>query len=268
VKCIEHRRGDQRVVRHIRKWRKAGVLEEGHWRQQAEGTPQGGRARPLLANLYLHDVFDLWAAPWRRRHARGDVMIVRYCDDCIVGFQHKDAAEPFLSDLQERFPRGSRALPPEKTRLMECGRWASERRQRRGQGQPETFAFLGLTHRCRPTKRGQVRVRRCPIAKRRRKTLQEVKQTLRERMHGPIEKRGAWLTRVVVGHYRYSGVPRNLGQRRVFRECILRYWSRILRRRRQRHRVLGQRMYHLATQGLPEPHILHPYPEDDRFTWR
>jgi RNA-directed DNA polymerase len=227
VKFIEHRLGAQRVVRHIRQWLKAGVLEEGHGRQQAEGTPQGGSARPLLAHLDLPDVLDLWAAQWRRRHARGDGIIVRYWDDFLVGFQHKDDAEPLLSDLRERCHRFSLALHPEKTRLMELGRWASERRQRRGQGKPETFDCLGLTHLWSTTKRGQLTVRRWTIAKRLRTKLQEVKQTLRERMHWPIKKLGAWLTSVVVGHYRYSGVPRNLGRLRVFRECRLRYWCRI-----------------------------------------
>jgi group II intron reverse transcriptase/maturase len=203
VKFVEHRIGDQRVVRHIRKWRKAGVLEDGHWRQQEAGTPQGGSARPLLAHLSLHYVFDLWAAQWRRRHARGEVILVRYCDDFSVGFQHKDDAEQFLSDLRERCHRFHLELHPEKTRLIACGRWASARRQRRGQGKPETFDFLGVTHMCGTTKRGKGMVRRCPIAKRLRKKLQEVQQTLRERMHWPIEKRGAWLTRGVGGHDRY-----------------------------------------------------------------
>jgi RNA-directed DNA polymerase len=152
VQCVAPRLGDQRVVRHIRQWLQAGVLAEGPWRQQAEGTPQGGRARPLLANLSLHDVFALWAAPWRRRHARGDVISVRYGDDCMVGVPHQDAAEQLLSDLRERCHRFYLERPPEKTRLMECGPWASERRQRRGQGKPETCAFLGLTHRCSTTK--------------------------------------------------------------------------------------------------------------------
>jgi RNA-directed DNA polymerase len=260
VKFVEHRIGDQRVVRHIRKWLKAGVLEDGQWRQQEEGTPQGGSASPLLANLYLHYVFDLWAAQWRRRHARGDVIIVRYCDDFSVGFQHRDDAEQFLSALRERFHRFHLELHPEKTRLIEFGRYARERRQRRGQGKPETFDFLGLTHMCGTTKRGKFTVRRCTIAKRLRKKLQEVKQTLRERMHWPIEKLGAWLKSVVIGHYRYYGVPRNMGRLWVFRERILRYWCCTLRRRSQRQRMTWQRMYRLATQWLPEPHSMHPYP--------
>jgi RNA-directed DNA polymerase len=259
-KCVEHRIGDQRVVRHIRKWLKAGVLEDGQWRQQVEGTPQGGSARPLLAYLSLHDVFALWAAQWRRRYARGDVIIVRYWDDVIVGFQHKDDAEQFRSDLRERFHRFHLALHPDKTRLIECGRRASERRQRRGQGKPETCDFLGLTHLGSKTRTGKCTVRRKTVAKRLRKKLQEVKQTLRERMHWPIRQLGAWLKSVLTGHYRYDGVPRNMGMLRVFRERILRYWCRTLRRRSQRHRISWQRIYALATPWLPPPHILHPSP--------
>jgi RNA-directed DNA polymerase len=260
VKFVEHRIGDQRVVRHMRKWLKAGVLEDGHWRQQEEGTPQGGSASPLLANLYLHYVFDLWAVQWRRKHARGDVIIVRYCDEFIVGFQHKDDAEQFLSDLRARFHRFHLELHPDKTRLSEFGRWAQERRQRRGQGTPETFDFLGVTHICSKTRTGKFTVRRKTVAKRLRKKVQEIKQTLRERMHWPIRQLGAWLKSVLTGHYRYYGVPRNLGMLRVFRERILRYWCRTLRRRSQRHRISWQRIYALATRWLPQPHILHPYP--------
>jgi hypothetical protein len=227
------------------------LLHAAECRQRLHERFVGSVASPLLANLYLHYVFARWAAQWRRRHARGDVIIVRYCDDFIVGFQHKDDAEQFLSDLRERLHRFYLELHPDKTRLIEFGRWASERRQRRGQGKPETFDFLGFTHMCSTTKRGKFTVRRCPIAKRLRKKLQEVKQTLRERMHWPIEKLGAWLKSVVIGHYRYYRVPRNMGRLWVFRACILHYWCRILRRRSQRHRMTWQRMYQLATQWLP-----------------
>ena len=260
VKCIEHRIGDQRVVRHIRKWLKAGVLEDGHWRQQEEGTPQGGSASPRLASLDLHDVCDLWAAQWRRRHARGEVIIVRYGDDFIVGFEHKDTAEQFRRDLWERFHRFHLERHPDKTRLLACGRWARDRRQRRGQGKPETFDLLGLTHIGSQTRTGKFTVRRKTIAKRLRQKLQEITQTLRERMHWPIRQLGAWLKSVLTGHYRDYGVPRNLGMLRVFRERILRYWCHTLRRRSQRHRMTWQRIYVLATQWLPQPHILHPYP--------
>jgi group II intron reverse transcriptase/maturase len=260
VKFVEHRIGDQRVIRHIRKWLKAGVLEDGQWRQPEAGAPPGGSASPLLANLYLHYVFDLWAAQWRRRYARGDVIIVRYCDDFIVGFQYKDDAEQFLSDLRARFHRFHLELHPDKTRLIEFGRWASERRQRRGQGKPETFDFLGLTHICSQTRTGKFTVRRKTVAKRLRKKLQEIKQLLRARMHWPIRQLGAWLKSVLTGHYRYYGVPRNMSRLRVFRERILRYGCQTLRRRSQRHRITWQRIYALATHWLPPPHILHPYP--------
>ena len=203
MKCVEPRIGDQRVVRHIRKWLKAGVLEDGHWRQQDEGTPQGGSVSPLLAHRSLHYVCDLWAAQGRRRDARGDVIIVRYGDDCIVGFQHKDDATQCLSDLRERCHRLHLALHPAKTRLMECGRWAHARRQRRGQGKPETFDVLGLTHIGSQTRTGKFTVRRKTVAKRLRKKVQEIKQTLRERRHGPIRQRGAGLKRVRTGQYRY-----------------------------------------------------------------
>jgi RNA-directed DNA polymerase len=199
-KFSEHRIGDQRVVRHIRKWLKAGGLEDGHWRPQEEGTPPGGSASPLLATLSLHDVFDLWAAQWRRRHARGDVIIVRYCDDFIVGFQHKDNAEQFWSDLRERVHRFHLELPPDKTRLLEVGRWASDRRQRRGQGKPETFDFLGFTHICSQTRTGTFTVRRKTVAKRLRTKLQEIKQTRRERRHWPVRQLGAWRKSVLMGH--------------------------------------------------------------------
>jgi len=260
VKFVEHRIGDQRVIRHLHKWLKAGVLEAGQWREQEEGTPQGGSASPWLANLYLHDVLDLWAAQWRRRHARGDVIIVRYCDDFIVGFQHKDEAEQCLRDLRERFRTFNLELPPDKTRLIEFGRFAAERRQRRGQGKPETFDFLGFTHMCGQTKRGVFTVRRKTIATRLRSKLREIKLTLRLRMHWPVQELGAWLRSVVTGHYQYYGVPRNLSMLRVFRDRIIHDWCHTLRRRSQRHRVTWQRMYQFAKQWLPEPQILHPYP--------
>jgi RNA-directed DNA polymerase len=166
VKFIEHRIGDRRVVRHIRKWLNAGIFEDGQWRGQEEGTPQGGSVSPLLANIYLHYVFDLWAEQWRGRHARGDVIIVRYCDDFIVGFQHQDEAERFWVELRERFHRFNLELHPEKTRLIEFGRFAVERRKRRGEGKPETFDFLGFTHMCGKTRKGKFTVRRKTVANR------------------------------------------------------------------------------------------------------
>jgi RNA-directed DNA polymerase len=260
VKCLESRMGEQRVVRHSRTWLKAGVLEDGQWRPQEEGTPQGGSARPLLANRYRHDVFARWAAQWRRRHARGDVIIVRYGDDGSVGCQHNDSAAQCLRDRRARFPRFHLALPPDKTRLRDLGRWASDRRRRRGQAKAATFDVLGLTHRGSPTRTGKLTVRRQTVAKRLRPKVQESQQTLRERRPWRIRPLGAWLQSVLRGHYRYEGVPRHLGRRQGFRACLLRYWCHTLRRRSQRHRIAWPRIYALAPQGLPPPHILHPYP--------
>ena len=200
VKFIEHRIGDPRVVRHVQKWLKAGVLADGQWRAQEDGTPQGGNLSPLAANIYLHYVLDVWAERWRRRYARGEVIIVRSGDDFIVGFEHRDDAERFWAERRERFRTFNLERHPEKTRLMECGRVAAERRQRRSQGKPETFDFLGFTHICRETRTGKFTVRRQTIAKRLRKKLQAVKQTLRERMHWPIRQLGAWLKSVLTGH--------------------------------------------------------------------
>jgi group II intron reverse transcriptase/maturase len=260
VKFIEHRIGDQRVGRHMQKWLPAGVLEEGQWHAQEEGTPQGGSVSPLAANIYLHYVLDLWADRWRRQYARGDVIIVRYADDFIVGFEPRDDAERFWRELQERFGKFNLELHPDKTRLIEFGRFAAERRKRRSQGKPATCDFLGFTHICSKTRNGKFPVRRKTIAQRLRKKLQAVKDTLRRRMHWPIPQQGAWLHSVLLGHYRYYAVPRNGSLLRVFRDTIMRYWCQTLRRRSQRHRMTWQRMYALAEHGLPKPHILHPYP--------
>jgi RNA-directed DNA polymerase len=260
MQCVAHLIGDRRIARQMRKWLKAGVLAEGHWHEQAEGTPQGGRISPLAANISLHDVLDLWADRWRRRYARGDVIIVRYADDFLVGFEDRDDAERFWGERRDRLQQLALELHPEKTRLIEFGRFAAERRGRRGQGKPETFDFLGFTHMCSKTRQGKFTVRRKTIAKRLRKKLQEVKETLRLRMHWPIPRQGAWLKSVLLGHYRYYGVPRNGSLLTVFHETVMRYWCRTLRRRSQRHRLTWQRIYALAEQWLPKPHILHPYP--------
>jgi RNA-directed DNA polymerase len=215
---------------------------------------------PVLANIYLHYVFDLWANQWRQRQARGDVIIVRYCDDFIVGFQHKDEAERFLGDLRGRFGKFNLDLHPQKTRLIEFGRFAAERRKRQGAGKPETFDFLGFTHICGRTRKGKFTVRRKTIACRLKGKLHEIKQTLRKRMHWPIRSQGTWLKAVLLGHYRYFAVPRNSAMLRAFREGIIHCWCRALRRRSQRHRLSWQRMYELAKEWLPPPRILHPYP--------
>lgn len=214
----------------------------------------------MAANIYLHYVLDLWVDRWRRQHARGDVIIVRYCDDFIVGFEHRDDAEWFWRALRERFQQFNLELHPEKTRLIEFGRYAADRRQRRGQSKPETFDFLGFTPICSQTRKGKFTVRWKTIAKRLRRKLQEVKDTLRQHMHWPIPQQGAWLRSVLLGHSRYYGVPRNGSLLRVFRETLRRSWYRTLRRRSQRHRLTWQRMAAHADRWLPTPRICHPYP--------
>jgi RNA-directed DNA polymerase len=257
---VEHRRGDPRVVRHLRQWLQAGGLAAGPWRPQAAGTPHGGRARPWLAQRSLPAVCDRWAAPWRRRPARGAVSLGRYWEEVSGGVQHRAEAEQGLSERRERGHRGHRALPPEKTRRRAGGRAARARRQRRGQGPPATVACRGVPHLGGTTQRGQCTVRRGPIAQRLRQPLQEVKPPLRERLPWPIEPRGAWRTRGVIGPSRSSGGPRNRGRLWGFRERLLRAWCRPLRRRSQRHRMPWQRRDRRATQGLPDPHLMPPYP--------
>jgi len=247
-------------VHHRQQWLHAGVREEGQWHAQAEGTPQGGSGSPLAANISLHDVLDLWADRWRRQPARGDVIIVRDADDCIVGFAHRDDAERFWRALRERLGQCNLALPPEQTRLIACGRCAAERRQRRAQGKPATFDLLGFTHRCSQTRHGKLTVRRTTIAQRLRKKLQAVQDTLRRRMHWPMPQQGAWLKSVLLGHDRSYAVPRNGSLLTVCRDTIMRYWCQTRRRRSQRHRMTGPRMDALAEPWLPQPHILHPYP--------
>jgi RNA-directed DNA polymerase len=242
VKFGAHRIGDRRVVRHLWRWLKAGVLEDGQWREPEAGTPQGGSISPLAANRYLHYGLDLWAERWRRRDARGDMSMVRLAEDVIVGFEHRDDAERCWAELRERFQQFHLERHPEKTRLIECGRVAAERRQRRGQGRPETFDVLGLTHMCSKTRTGKYPVRRKTIATRRRKKRQEVTAALRERMHWPIPQQGAWRRSVLLGHYRYDAVPRNGSLLSVFRETIRRYGCQTLRRRSQRHRMTWQRL--------------------------
>src|SRR5438876_4128815 len=202
VKFVEHRIGDKRVIRLIQKWLKAGVLEEGTWAQAEEGTPQGGSASPLLANIYLHYVFDLWVQQWRKKRSHGDVIVVRYCDDFIVGFQHRFDAEQFRAEVKERFLKFSLELHPEKTRLLEFGRFAASDRKQRKLGKPETFDFLGLTHICGATREGKFTVKRKTVRQRLRAKLKEVHAELRRRLHDPIPEVGHWLRSVVNGHCR------------------------------------------------------------------
>ena len=218
MKFIGHRIADQRVVRLIQKWLNAGVLEDGKRMRVEEGTPQGGSASPLLANIYLHYVFDLWVQAWRRKQAYGDMVVVRYADDLVLGFQYQSDAERFGKELSERVRKFHLELHPEKTRLLEFGRFAAENRKRRGQGKPETFNFLGFTHICGKTRRdGRFTVLRQTTRKRLLAKLSEVKTELRRRMHDPIPEVGKWLRSVVEGHLRYYGVPTNDRALHLFR---------------------------------------------------
>jgi group II intron reverse transcriptase/maturase len=261
MKFLEHRIADRRVLRLIRKWLKAGVIEDGNWSETPEGTPQGGSASPLLANVYLHYVLDRWARTWRNRHARGDMIIVRWADDFVVGFEHQGDAKQFLHDLRERFAKFSLELNADKTRLMQFGRFAAQNRAERGLGKPETFDFLGFTHICGKGRSGQFWLRRITIKKRMRAKLHEVNDQLKRRRHLPIPEQGKWPASVLRGHYTYYAVPGNLRAVSTFRTQVTRHWLKALRRRSQRHHLNWQRMDRLSALWLPPARILHPYPE-------
>jgi len=261
VKFLEHRIADRRVVRLIQKWLNAGVLEDGKRIRVEEGTPQGGSISPLLANLYLHYVFDLWVQAWRRKQGHGEVIVVRFADDIVLGFQYPSDAERFRQELAERLGKFGLELHPEKTRLLEFGRFAAENRKRRGQGKPETFDFLGFTHICAKKKSdGRFTVRRQTIRKRLQAKLSEVKAELRRRMHDPIPEVGRWLSTVVRGHTRYYGVPTNSHALSLFRFQVGWLWHRALSRRSQNGRVRWDRMERLIAHWLPPARICHPYP--------
>src|SRR6266567_5238658 len=260
VKFVEHRIADRRVVRLIQKWLNAGVLEDGTRTRSEEGTPQGGSISPLLANVYLHYAFDLWAQRWRKTQASGDVIVVRYADDFIVGFQHRAEAERFLADLRERFTKFGLELHPEKTRLLEFGPFAAENRQRAGQGKPETFDFLGFTHICGKKRSGRFTVVRQTIRKRVQAKLSEVKAELQRRLHEPIPVVGAWLRQIVSGHTRYYGVPMNSSAIAMFRFQVGWLWHRALARRSHTGYVSWERMRRLIERWLPPARVCHPYP--------
>lgn len=260
IKFIEHRISDKRVIRHIRKWLKAGVLEEGELKTSYKGTPQGGSISPLLANIYLHYVLDLWVEIWRRRTAKGDVIIVRYADDFIVGFQYYKEATRFKEELQARFLKFKLKLHPQKTRLIEFGRFASKDREGRGQGRPETFDFLGFTHICGKTKAGRFKLKRKTNTQKMRLKLSELKREMRKRFNNRISDVGKWLRSVLSGHYRYYGVPGNLGSMYGFREQVLHLWYLTLKRCGQRRRIRWDKMNRIARDWLPYPELYHPYP--------
>lgn len=261
MRLIEHRIQDQRVIRHIKTWLNAGVLENGIRHRAEEGTPQGASLSPLLANIYLHYVFDLWAQVWRKRHARGDVIIVRYADDIVIGFQYRSDAVRFQQELAERFARFRLELNPDKTRLLEFGRFAAANRKRRGEPKPETFTFLGFTHVCSTRRNGSFLVLRQTIKKRMRAKLHDLKEWLRTHLHDPVPVVVHYLRQVLRGHYQYYGVPFNGPALCSFRLAATRLWYHSLRRRSQKTNVTWERMARLATRYLPMPRILHPYPE-------
>ncbi len=261
VKFVEHRIADKRVVRLIQKWLKAGVLEKGTLQTSEMGTPQGGSASPLLANLFLHYVFDLWVQQWRGKHASGEMIVVRWADDFVVGFQLKSDADRFLVELRERFKKFKLELHPEKTRLIEFGPFAINNRKRRKQRRPETFNFLGFTHICgKKHGNGMYTVIRKTIKKRFRTKLKEVKTELKRRMHDPVPEVGKWLGSVVGGHNRYYGVPMNNHAIFAFRFQVGRLWYRTLQRRSQKSRLTWERMRRYIDRWLPEGVICHPYP--------
>jgi RNA-directed DNA polymerase len=264
IRFVEHRVGDQRIIRLIRKWLRAGVLEDGVVSVSNRGTGQGAVISPLLANIYLHYALDLWAERWRRREATGDMIIVRYADDFIVGFEHEEDARRFLDAMRERLGKFALSLNDEKTRLIEFGRFAEQNRKRRGLGKPETFNFLGFTFICGRSRSGKFQLKRKSRRDRMQAKLQAIKQELRRSMHQPLPKQGEWLRRVVTGYFNYHAVPTNSRAIAAFRDALTRNWRQILRRRSQRGPIAWEQMRALANAWLPRPRILHPWP-NQRF---
>jgi group II intron reverse transcriptase/maturase len=260
VRFVEHRIGDKRIIRLIRKWLKAGVLEEGVVTVSETGTGQGSVISPLLANIYMHYVFDLWADRWRRREARGDVVIVRYADDFVVGFEFESDARRFWDALRARFEEFALMLHADKTRLIEFGRHAADRRTRAGLGKPETFKFLGFVFICGKSRHGKFLVHRKSRRDRMRAKLTEIKKELRKRMHQPIPEQGRWLAQVVRGYFAYHAVPTNRATVAAFHRYVTRLWHRTLRRRSQKDRFPWERMARLAGDWLPQPRNFHPWP--------
>jgi RNA-directed DNA polymerase len=260
LQLLQRRVGDPRMLRLIQKWLKAGVSEDGEWSETKVGTPQGAVISPLLANIYLHYVLDQWVMEWRKRNAFGDLVIVRYADDFVIGFEHRKVAERFLEQLRERLRGFGLELHPEKTRLIEFGRFAIERRRRNGEGKPETFNFLGFTHICGSIRKtGKFTVMRKTIGKRMAAKLKTIKAELRKRMHEPIRDTGEWLRAVVRGYFNYQAVPGNFPRLRSFRHDVIRSWWQAVRRRGQR--TLSREVFdRIVTELLPAAAILHPYP--------
>src|SRR5947207_3950036 len=260
IRFVEHRVGDRRIIRLIQKWLKAGVLEDGVVTVSDRGTGQGAVISPLLANIYLHYVFDLWAERWRRREASGDMIFVRYADDLVVGFQHETDARRFWDAMRERLREFSLSLHPDKTRLIEFGRFAAQNHEKRGRSKPETFKFLGFVLICGKSRRGDFQIWRKSRRDRMRGKLREIKEALRQRMHRPIPETGKWLAQVVAGYFAYHAVPTNSPAIAAFRYHVVILWHRQLLRRSQRARLVWTQMAKLADEFLPKPRILHPWP--------
>jgi group II intron reverse transcriptase/maturase len=267
VRFVEHRVGDERVVRLIQKWLRAGILEDGTVTVSDRGTGQGSVASPLLANIYLHYVFDLWAERWRRREATGDMIVVRYADDLVMGFENEADASRFLDALRTRFEEFALSLHPDKTRLIEFGRQAAANREKRGLGKPETFNFLGFAFISGKSRRGSFLVKRKSRRDRVRAKLSEIKEELRRRMHQPTPEQGQWLKRVVTGFFNYHAVPTNSRAIVAFRYHVILLWRRTLRRRSQRDEQSWERMAKMVNDFLPRPVVLHPWP-NARFAVR
>jgi group II intron reverse transcriptase/maturase len=260
LRFLEHRIADKRVLRLVQKWLSAGVTENGAWWSTMDGAPQGASASPLLANVYLHYVFDLWVQWWRDRFPSGDMIVVRFADDFVCGFQHEQDARRFLADLRGRFAKFGLELHPDKTRLIEFGRHAARRRSGRGEGKPETFRFLGFTHICGTSKRGWFWVKRVTDRKRMAGKLRDLKVEIKRRRHQPIPKQGRWLGSVIAGHLNYYAVPGNTDAVMQFRTQVTRHWCKALRRRSQRTRLTWARMDRIATRWLPPARPRHPLP--------
>lgn len=259
-KFLQHRIADKRILRLIKKWLKAGVIEDGKRIKAERGTPQGAVISPLLANIYLHYVFDTWAHHWRKHHASGNVIMVRYADDSVIGFQHEEEAKVFLDAMKERLAKFGLALHPQKTRLIEFGRHAEQRRKKQGLGRPETFDFLGFTHCCAKTRQGGFKILRLTIKKRLRATLAAIRDKLKQKRHELIGQVGAWLTKVIRGYFNYHAVPGNLRRLTGFRYEVCRAWLGQLRRRSQKDKMTWARFGRLAEKYLPYPRRVHPYP--------
>lgn len=262
VRFLEHRIGDRRIIPLIQKWLKAGVLEQGERIDTLQGTPQGAVISPLLANIYLHYVYDLWVQSWRKRHATADMIAVRYADDTIVGFQYVSDANAFLIELRERLAKFGLSLHPEKTRLIAFGRFVAKRREAQGLSKPATFDFLGFTHICGKKRGGKgFQLWRKTKRKRKTETVKRIATELRHMRSSPIDEQGRWLAQVLRGHYAYFAVPTNLQAVRAVRHLVKIRWYLSLLRRSQRRRLTWRRMNVIVEKYLPMPRVLHPWPE-------